>query len=101
MPAPLGIPDDIAKDFNEACAVVGVSPKAAAALARRCLQNVLSKNGYESRNLYDQINDFCGDKNPDRIAPLVVRQQVHAIRRFGNFAAHPVNDQTTLQIIEI
>lgn len=26
---------------------------------------------------------------------------IHAIRHFGNFSAHPINDETALQIIEV
>jgi hypothetical protein len=40
-PAPKAVPAPIASDYNEACLVLADSPKASAALARRCLQQLL------------------------------------------------------------
>lgn len=35
------VPKDLSEDYSEACLVIGDSPKASAALSRRCLQAVL------------------------------------------------------------
>ena len=32
---------------------------------------------------------------------LAVSNTLDAIRNFGNFSAHPITDQTTLQVIEV
>jgi len=37
-PAPQEVDDFIAEDYNEACLILNDSPKASAALSRRCLQ---------------------------------------------------------------
>jgi hypothetical protein len=33
--------------------------------------------------------------------PKHIHETVDAIRNFGNFSAHPINDRTTLQIIDV
>lgn len=33
--------------------------------------------------------------------PMSVHLVVDAVRNFGNFSAHPITDQTTLQIIDV
>jgi hypothetical protein len=33
--------------------------------------------------------------------PLKLRQTIDGIRHFGNFSAHPIDDKTTLQIIDV
>ena len=37
---------DIAEDYNQAAIVLPYSPKASAALSRRCLQTILTEAGY-------------------------------------------------------
>ena len=95
------MPQEFAVDFNEACRVLPVSAKASAAMSRRCLQAVLRKQGYKQHNLVEQIDAFINEKRPDCIAPRSLREQVDAIRQFGNFSAHPMNDASTLQVIDV
>lgn len=40
-PCPAEVPKDVAEDYREACLVFSDSPKASAALSRRCLQHLL------------------------------------------------------------
>jgi len=42
-PVPPEVPPDIVEDYKEACLVLADSPKASAALSRRCLQNLLRR----------------------------------------------------------
>lgn len=51
------MPTKIAEDFNEACLVESLSKKAAAALARRCLQNILHDKGITKRDLNLEIEE--------------------------------------------
>ncbi|MDX1418011.1 MAG: DUF4145 domain-containing protein, partial [Candidatus Promineifilaceae bacterium] len=44
-PAPIEVPEHIRSDYNEASLVLNLSPKASAALSRRCLQSVLKEAG--------------------------------------------------------
>jgi hypothetical protein len=98
---PLEVPSQIKEDYEEACRVLPISPKAAAALARRCLQAILREQGYSQRDLAQQIDALLNEPNPAKAVPTALRSTIDAVRNFGNFSAHPVNDQTTLQVIEV
>jgi hypothetical protein len=94
---PTEVPKAIAADYVEACLVLPLSAKASAALARRCLQAMLRENGYKSTNLAKQVDRLLKAK----VLPTHTHTTVDAIRNFGNFSAHPINDKTTLQIIDV
>ena len=100
-PTPPEIPDAIKEDYEEACMVLSDSNKASAALSRRCLQAILRSKGYTQRDLAQQIDAPLGEQDPAKAIPTALRETVDAIRNFGNFSAHPVTDQTTLQIIDV
>jgi len=100
-PTPNEVPPHIKEDYEEACRVLPISPKASAALSRRCLQVILREQGYAQRDLVDQITALLGETDPKKSIPSVLRETVDAIRNFGNFSAHPITDQTTLQVIPV
>jgi hypothetical protein len=93
------VPIEIKNDYVEACEVLPLSAKASAALSRRCLQNILRREGYKvgSGDLAKEIDILLNDK----AIPVKLRETIDAIRNFGNFSAHPVNDRTALQLIEV
>jgi hypothetical protein len=41
------------------------------------------------------------ETDPLKAIPRSLRETVDAIRHFGNFSAHPVDDLTTLQVIDV
>jgi len=92
---PTEVPSHIGNDFAEASSVLPISEKASAALSRRCLQNVLTENGFTKRDLNDQIDDAVTTL-PTRIA-----ENLDAIRTIGNFAAHPMKHQSSGLIAEV
>jgi len=96
-PLPNDLPENIEEDFQEACLVVPFSPKASAALSRRCLQALLieKENVDESDSLAAQIDTVL-----DRL-PGYVAREVDAIRKFGNFSAHPIKAEDTDRIIKV
>jgi hypothetical protein len=81
--------------------VLPISEKASAALSRRCLQAILSCQGYAQRDLAQQIDALLNEQDPAKAISSGLRTTVDAIRNFGNFSAHPVTDQTTLQVIDV
>ena len=95
------IPADIANDYIEASSVLPLSPKASAALSRRCLQNILHAVGYKARDLAAEIDLLLNEQDPKKAIPQRLRDTIDGIRNFGNFGAHPINDKTALQIIEV
>jgi hypothetical protein len=100
-PVPPEVPPDIAKDYVEACNVLPISAKASAALSRRCLQNMLHAANYRARDLSKEIDLLLSEPDPKKALPHKLRETVDAIRNFGNFSAHPIDDKTTLQVIAV
>src|SRR3970282_204725 len=62
-PVPSEVDQRFADDFREASAVVSISPKASAALSRRCLQDILrEKAGVQARDLDKEIQQVIDSK---------------------------------------
>jgi hypothetical protein len=95
------VPKDIAQDYIEACSVLSLSAKASATLSRRCLQSVLHQHGYNASNLAAELDLLLKESDPLKTIPLKLRASVDAIRNFGNFGAHPIEDTKTLQVIDV
>lgn len=96
-PVPPEVPKPIAADYIEACQVLPLSAKASAALSRRCLQAMLNDKGYKGSDLAKQIDQLF----EPGVLPKHIHETVDVIRNFGNFSAHPINDKTSLQIIDV
>lgn len=85
-------------DYNEAAAVLGLSPKASAALSRRILQTVIrDKAGITKANLSQEIDELIASGG----LPSRINESVDAIRNIGNFAAHPIKSTNTGEIVEV
>lgn len=84
---PKYIPEAIRTDYFEACAILDASPRAAATLARRCLQGMIRDYwGVKAGNLAGEI-DLIKDKiSADEYRVL------NGIRRLGNIGAHMEKD---------
>ena len=97
-PLPPEVGDPYKQDFMEACAVLGDSLKASAAISRRCLQLLLrDKAKTKAKDLADQIQEVL-----DSVAlPSHLAQSIDAVRQIGNFAAHPMKSQDTGLIVEV
>ena len=97
-PCPPEVPESIAKRYNQACLILQDSPEAGAALARRCLQQILREEAnVKAGNLADEIAQvLTGGKLPATIA-----ESIEAIRHYGNFAAHPTESVVTGEIIDV
>ena len=95
------VPAALKEEYEEACQVLSISPKASAALSRRILQAMLEERGYTAKKLFRQIQAALNDTSPDKVLPNSIRQKIDAIRNVGNFAAHPMADTTTFEIINV
>lgn len=95
---PEEVPEEYAAEFREACAVLPESPRASAALSRRCLQNVLvnvarATGGDLSKQIQDVIDR--------RLFRPQLADDLDAVRTVGNFAAHPIKEQNTGEIVPV
>ena len=97
-PCPKEVPKDLAEDYQEACLVLDESPKASAALGRRCLQHLLRETvGVKHGNLFNEIQEVIDRGN----LPTHILEAIDAIRNIGNFAAHPVKSEQTGEIVSV
>lgn len=87
MALPEYIPESIRTDYLEACSILDKSPRAAATLARRCLQGMI-RNFWKvkSGNLAGEI-----DSIKDKI-PADQYRVLNGVRRLGNIGAHMEKD---------
>lgn len=98
-PIPTEVDDtSIVEDYTEACLVLGDSPKASAALSRRCLQHILrEKAGVKKSDLNAEIQEIL-NKN---ILSSDIAENLDAVRNIGNFAAHPTKSKSTGEIVDV
>ena len=89
------IPQPIRSDYEEACAISNLSPKACATLCRRCLQGMIRDFwGIRKDRLADEIFAL-----KDRIPPTQW-QVIDAVRQIGNIGAHMEKDVNLIIDIE-
>jgi hypothetical protein len=97
-PVPPEVDEKFASDYKESCLILTFSPKASAALSRRCLQNILrDKAGVKKSDLSKEIQQLI-DSNS---IPSHIAESIDAVRNIGNFAAHPIKSTSTGEIVEI
>lgn len=102
------IPRPLIQDYEEACSIKDLSPKASATLARRCLQGMIRDFwGISKSRLVDEINSI-----QEKVDPLTWKS-IDAIRKIGNIGAHmekdinliidvdPEEAQLLIQLIEL
>ncbi|NHM08332.1 DUF4145 domain-containing protein [Flavobacterium sp. CYK-4] len=81
------IPKPLITDYEEACSIKELSPKASATLSRRCLQGMIRDFWKISKpRLVDEINAI-----EDKVDPLTWKS-IDAIRKIGNIGAHMEKD---------
>lgn len=97
-PVPPEVPHEIAEDYKEACLVLDDSPKASAALSRRCLQHLLRDTAkVKHGNLANEIDEVL----KSNALPSHLADSVDAIRNIGNFSAHPLKSTASNQILAV
>jgi hypothetical protein len=86
-PFPDYIPVAILTDYQEACLIAELSPKASATLARRCLQGIIRDYWkiVKSR-LIDEIAELQGKID------ITTWSAIDAVRSIGNIGAHMEKD---------
>jgi hypothetical protein len=95
---PPEVPANIASDYLEAAATLEASPKASAALSRRCLQHLLREGlAVKSQDLAKEIDEVLAGAS----LPSFLSEQLDAIRQIGNFAAHPTKARATGEIVDV
>lgn len=78
------IPNDLIEDYEEACKIETLSPKASATLARRCLEGILI-NFYKLEK--GTLNDKIKKLSTTTMDPNLIKA-IDGIREIGNIGAH-------------
>jgi len=93
---PAYVPEAIRADYEEASLILNQSPKAAATLARRCLQGMIRDFWQVSgkANLRQEIEAIR-----DKVPPAQWKS-IDAIRRIGNIGAHMEKDVNLIIDVE-
>lgn len=92
------VPRLYAEDYKEACQTLRDSPKASAALGRRCLQSLLRDiERIKPGDLFDEIQEVLNRKS----LPSYLAENIDAIRNIGNFAAHPTKSKSSGEIVPV
>jgi hypothetical protein len=95
---PAEVPPEFAQDYIEAALVISDSPKASAALSRRCLQHILrSKAAVKPMDLAKEIDQVIASGN----LPSHLAEAIDAVRNIGNFAAHPIKSTASGEILPV
>jgi len=76
--------DDIRRDYDEARTVLDVSPRAAAALLRLCIQKLCDEVGVGGKNINEDIAKLVSNGLDKKI-----QQALDIVRVIGNNAVHP------------
>ena len=97
-PVPVDVPDEIADDYRESCLVLSDSPKASAALSRRCLQHVLRRSaGVKPADLANEIQQVLDSGK----LPSHLSESIDAVRNIGNFSAHPMKSTSSGEVLPV
>jgi len=92
------VPKDMATDYEQACAVLDLSPPASAALARRCLQRITRSHfKVKKDSLHDEIDEVVKSGS----IPKYLVDVLDRVREIGNLAAHPDQDKETGLIVDV
>ena len=89
------IPDNIKKDYEEACAILNDSPKASATLSRRCLQGIIRDYWKitDKNTLFNEIKELSVKGVDQNIIDTL-----QAFRSIANIGAHPEKDNTIIDV---
>lgn len=92
-PPPPEVPEDMRQDYEEACAILNISPQSSAGLARRILQALLVRAGDAPRNKRLEVQiDHVVAKGA---IPTALTEHLHALRHLGNLSVHELVDRET------
>ena len=81
------VPQQIRNDYEEAAAIVDLSPKASATLSRRCLQGMIANFwGIKENNLAQAIKQLQSKVD------VLTWETIDSIRKIGNIGAHMERD---------
>lgn len=92
---PDAVDPEMREEFAEAARVLPISPKASAALARRCLEMMLTKQGFYHPKLEQKI------EAAEQHLPGYLHATMDAVRKLGNLSVHAQESKHTGEIVDV
>ncbi|WP_294275804.1 DUF4145 domain-containing protein [uncultured Sphingomonas sp.] len=96
VPQPEFIPAPIRSDYEEACLIRDLSPKASATLSRRCIQGMIRDFAGISKGTLDAeikaLTEAVDNHTADRAITLESVYAIDHVRKIGNIGAHMEKD---------
>lgn len=97
-PSPHEVEEELRILYNEASLIANDSPRAAGALLRRALQQIIRDTaGIKKRDLNTEITELIASGQ----LPSYITDILDSVRVVGNFAAHPIKSTTSGCVIDI
>ena len=97
-PVPPEVPREFSEDYREACLIIVDSPKASAALSRRCLQIILrEKTEVPHKDLYGEIRWVIENAG----LPSELVEILDVPREIGNVGTHPMKSHETGVVADV
>jgi hypothetical protein len=97
-PLSADVPEAYAQDYYEAAALLADSPKASAALGRRCLRRLLHEAAFiEASDLCREIDILIATRH----LPKYLADAVDAVRNIGNFANYPLKCTSPAEVQDV
>ena len=94
-PLSANVPAVVTEDFEEACSIKDLSPKAAATLCRRALQGMVRDFwGVHEKTLHEELKKIESSCDQDLFRALM------GIKSIGNIGAHPEKDINLIVDVE-
>ncbi len=91
------VKDPYRRDYVEAAAIIEMSPRMAAVLARKIVADLLEDHaGISEYTLKTSLDKFIADESH----PVRIREHLQHLREIGDFGAHTKKDSTG-QVIEV
>lgn len=95
VPLSQHVPNGVRQDYDEACTISDLSPKAAATLCRRALQGMVRDFwNVSERTLHEELKKIQDRCDPELFNALM------AIKSIGNIGAHPEVDISVIVDVE-
>jgi hypothetical protein len=95
QPLSVHVPEVVKQDYEEACLIVDLSPKASATLCRRALQGMIRDFwGVVKANLHDELAAIRTLCDPELFDAMM------GLKSVGNIGAHPEKDINLLIDVE-
>lgn len=92
---------EVLRTYKEACDLTSVSAGAAGAFARKTVELILEKRGYNQTWLAQKIDAAVAEIDFDKRLPKRILTRLDYLKEAGNFGIHIRRNSVTTEIVEV